>query len=208
MKVNRTILVIVLSVLLPTSLIAGVSYTRSGQTDQIVTSTASPLSLDMKTSESFVTTTTTSAPPSTTTTVAPVPRHLARAGTVEPAGRSVARTPTTARTTTVKSTEGSSDWDKLQSCECSPGWHCNTGNGYYGGLQISKYNWDSYIARGRSYAIAGAESYPSLPHLATREQQIAVAIRIRDGVEGTSDPYLSAQGWRAWPRCSRQKGLR
>jgi len=106
------------------------------------------------------------------------------------------------------SEESGSDWDRLAQCESNGNWSINTGNGYYGGLQISKYNWDSYIARGREYAIANVESYPDYPHLASRNQQIEVAVRIRDGVPGSSNPYLNAQGWGAWPECSRKVGLR
>jgi len=101
-----------------------------------------------------------------------------------------------------------SDWDRLAQCESNGNWSINTGNGYYGGLQISKYNWDSYIARGRGYAISNESAYPEYPHQASRDQQIAVGIRIRDGVAGSSNPYLNAQGWGAWPECSRKVGLR
>lgn len=100
------------------------------------------------------------------------------------------------------------EWDRLAQCESNGNWSINTGNGYYGGLQISKYNWDSYIARGRGYAISNESAYPEYPHQASRDQQIAVGIRIRDGVAGSSNPYLNAQGWGAWPECSRKVGLR
>jgi hypothetical protein len=36
-----------------------------------------------------------------------------------------------------------------------------------------------------------------MPHQASRTQQIAVAERV-----------LAAQGWKAWPACSRKLGLR
>jgi hypothetical protein len=43
----------------------------------------------------------------------------------------------------------------------------------------------------------GGEEFASLPHHASRDQQIVVAERT-----------LDAQGWGAWPSCSRQLGLR
>ena len=58
----------------------------------------------------------------------------------------------------------------------------NTGNGYYGGLQFSASTWRAY---GGSGSASGA----------SREQQIAVAEQV-----------LAAQGWGAWPVCSRKAG--
>jgi hypothetical protein len=58
----------------------------------------------------------------------------------------------------------------------------NTGNGYYGGLQFSPSTW-------RAYGGSGPAAH------ASREEQIAVAERV-----------LAAQGWGAWPVCSRQAG--
>ena len=75
-------------------------------------------------------------------------------------------------------------WDALAECESGGNWSINTGNGYYGGLQISKSTWDGY---------GGPSGYP---HQYSREQQIAVAERIQDG-----------QGWDAWPTCARRLGL-
>ena len=80
-------------------------------------------------------------------------------------------------------------WDRLQSqCEAPGlGWTANTGNGFYGGLQFTRTTWLAY----------GGGAYAPLAHLATREQQIAVAERV-----------LRGQGWAAWPACSRRLGLR
>ena len=75
-------------------------------------------------------------------------------------------------------------WDKLASCESGGNWKINTGNGYYGGLQFNASTWRAYGGEG-------------LPHQASREQQIAVAERT-----------LAAQGWNAWPACSRKMGVR
>ena len=35
-------------------------------------------------------------------------------------------------------------WNRLAQCESGGRWHINTGNGYYGGLQISKPTWNGY----------------------------------------------------------------
>jgi hypothetical protein len=72
-------------------------------------------------------------------------------------------------------------------CESSGRWHINTGNGYYGGLQISASTWRAY--GGRHFAV--------LPSRATKPEQIRIAERIKHG-----------QGWGAWPACSARIGLR
>ena len=78
-------------------------------------------------------------------------------------------------------------WNRLAHCESGGRWHVNTHNGYYGGLQISARTWRAF--KGGRYA--------SLPHRATKREQIRVAERIKRG-----------QGWRAWPSCSARVGLR
>ncbi|GAA1285092.1 transglycosylase family protein [Pseudonocardia aurantiaca] len=77
-----------------------------------------------------------------------------------------------------------SAWDELAQCESGGNWEINTGNGFYGGLQFKPTTWRAFGGSG-------------LPHHASREQQIAVAERT-----------LAAQGWNAWPSCSRKMGLR
>lgn len=78
-------------------------------------------------------------------------------------------------------------WDKLAECESGGDWSTNTGNGYYGGIQFDKSTWDAY----------GGDQYAAYPHLATREQQIAVASKMRD-----------ANGdYGAWPSCAAELGL-
>jgi hypothetical protein len=90
-------------------------------------------------------------------------------------------------------TAGSADaaplraWDRLASCESGGRWHIATGNGYYGGLQFSASTW-----RG-----SGGTRYASSAHRASRVQQIRIAERVK-----------AAQGWGAWPVCSRKVGLR
>ena len=77
-----------------------------------------------------------------------------------------------------------SAWNRLAQCESSGNWQINTGNGYYGGLQFSLRTWRAFGGSG-------------MPHQASKAQQIAVAERT-----------LAAQGWNAWPSCSRRMGLR
>lgn len=72
-------------------------------------------------------------------------------------------------------------WDRIAHCESGGRWHIDTGNGYFGGLQISKSTWDGY----------GGRKFARYPHGATKREQIRVAERIRNG-----------QGWGAWPSCS------
>ena len=75
-------------------------------------------------------------------------------------------------------------WDRLAECESGGDWSIATGNGYYGGLQFSLSTW---------HAVGGA----GYPHENSRAEQIHRA-----------EIVLDAQGWGAWPACSRQLGLR
>jgi resuscitation-promoting factor RpfA len=77
-----------------------------------------------------------------------------------------------------------SAWDKLAQCESGGNWNTNSGNGYFGGIQFNAATWRAYGGQG-------------MPHQASKAQQIAVAERT-----------LAAQGWNAWPACSRKMGLR
>ncbi len=79
------------------------------------------------------------------------------------------------------------EWDQVASCESGGNWAINTGNGYQGGLQFAPSTWTGH---------GGGEFAPAA-HLATKEEQIAVAERVLEG-----------QGWGAWPACSRKLGLR
>ncbi|GAA4536189.1 transglycosylase family protein [Amycolatopsis samaneae] len=67
-------------------------------------------------------------------------------------------------------------WDRIAQCESTGNWSINTGNGYYGGLQFDKQTWDAY----------GGGQYAAYPHQASREQQIAVAEKVRDARGGYS----------------------
>jgi hypothetical protein len=83
--------------------------------------------------------------------------------------------------------DGVSVWDALAVCESGGNWGANTGNGYVGGLQFLPQTWAAH----------GGSAVASSPHLASREQQIAIAERV-----------LDSQGWQAWPACSALLGLR
>ncbi|GAB3487165.1 transglycosylase family protein [Amycolatopsis cihanbeyliensis] len=82
---------------------------------------------------------------------------------------------------------GGAVWDRLAECESGGNWSINTGNSYYGGLQFNKGTWDAY----------GGSQYAAYPHQASREQQIAIATKLRD----------DRGGYGAWPKCSRELGL-
>jgi uncharacterized protein YabE (DUF348 family) len=76
-------------------------------------------------------------------------------------------------------------WDQLAQCESGGNWSINTGNGYYGGLQFNLGTWQAY----------GGTGYP---HENSREQQIAVATRLRDANGGS---------YGSWPSCAASLGL-
>ncbi|MET0756846.1 MAG: transglycosylase family protein, partial [Mycobacterium sp.] len=72
------------------------------------------------------------------------------------------------------------EWDRVASCESGGNWAINTGNGYQGGLQFAPSTWSGH----------GGGEYAPAAHLATKEEQIAVAERV-----------LASQGKGAWPVC-------
>jgi resuscitation-promoting factor RpfB len=78
-------------------------------------------------------------------------------------------------------------WDGLASCEASGNWATNTGNGFYGGVQLDQDTWEGN----------GGLRYAPRADLATREEQIAIA-----------EVTLARQGWGAWPVCSARLGSR
>ncbi|MCE7081411.1 transglycosylase family protein [Streptomyces sp. ST2-7A] len=77
-------------------------------------------------------------------------------------------------------------WDRVALCESDGQWTADTGNGYYGGLQLPLKLWIEY----------GGEEFADTPDLASRGQQIAVAERI-----------LADQGPGAFPDCAHSGGL-
>jgi len=70
------------------------------------------------------------------------------------------------------------NWEAIAKCESGGNWAADTGNGAYGGLQISAATWD-------------ANGGVGLPSQATPQQQIAVAKRI-----------MADEGPEAWPTCA------
>ncbi|WHT19987.1 transglycosylase family protein [Crossiella sp. CA-258035] len=78
------------------------------------------------------------------------------------------------------------NWDALAKCESGNRWNVNTGNGFYGGLQFDRGTWLSN----------GGGQYAPYAHLATREQQIAVAERL-----------YSARKLTPWPQCGKKAGV-
>ncbi|MFH9423772.1 transglycosylase family protein [Streptomyces sp. NPDC017529] len=78
-------------------------------------------------------------------------------------------------------------WDRVAQCESGGVWSANSGNGFYGGLQLTQEMWDGN----------GGSSYASRPDLASRSQQIAVA-----------ESILAARGPDVWPSCAVNAGLR
>ncbi|OZM70542.1 transglycosylase [Amycolatopsis antarctica] len=103
-------------------------------------------------------------------------RHIARvavAGMAVGAPLAIAATPAQAEGT---------NWDAIAQCESGNNWSTNTGNGYSGGLQFSPSTWKAYGGQGSA-------------HNASRDEQIAVAERVKQG-----------QGIGAWPVCGKKAG--
>lgn len=77
-------------------------------------------------------------------------------------------------------------WDSVAECESGGSWSADTGNGRFGGLQLTQEDWEKY----------GGLDYASSADLASRSQQIAVAQKI-----------LQDQGVGAWRTCGLLHGL-
>ena len=116
-----------------------------------------------------------------------VRREQVRAGSMTPPEPRIVRLGTNDDIPRAPAVSDGSVWDRLAQCESTGNWSINTGNGYYGGLQFDAGTWRAY----------GGSAYASLPHQASREEQIAVASRVRD----------DRGGYGAWPACSRRLGL-
>jgi hypothetical protein len=78
-------------------------------------------------------------------------------------------------------------WDDLAKCESSGNWHIDSGNSFYGGLQFWQPTWRLF----------GGTKYARRADLASPQHQIDIA-----------EAVLRAQGWSAWPVCSRHIGMR
>lgn len=96
--------------------------------------------------------------------------------------------PSSVSTSTVKATnpplvapEVVTKWERVAWCETHSNWKFEGAN-YDGGLGISRTNWNYY--KGTDFAPA--------PHLATREEQILVAIRINGDYVPDQDGTCSA----------------
>jgi hypothetical protein len=77
-------------------------------------------------------------------------------------------------------------WDRVAECESGGSWSANSGNGYYGGLQLSQENWEKY----------GGLAYAPSADQASRSQQIAIGEKVLDD-----------QGLAVWPTCGTLSGL-
>ncbi|MBG0854720.1 LysM peptidoglycan-binding domain-containing protein [Streptomyces spinoverrucosus] len=77
-------------------------------------------------------------------------------------------------------------WDRVAECETGGSWSADTGNGYFGGLQLSQEDWEKY----------GGLTYAASADRASRSQQIAVAEKV-----------LANQGVGAWATCGPLVGL-
>ncbi|MGH3969709.1 MAG: transglycosylase family protein [Mycobacterium sp.] len=74
------------------------------------------------------------------------------------------------------------NWEAIAQCESGGNWAANTGNGDYGGLQITEATWEAN----------GGIGFPSQ---ASPAAQVAVANRI-----------MATQGPGAWPTCASRGG--
>jgi LysM repeat protein len=77
-------------------------------------------------------------------------------------------------------------WNAVALCESGGVWSSNTGNGFYGGLQIVQESWDAY----------GGKEFAQRPDLASQNEQISVA-----------ETMLDELGPDAWPTCADSSGL-
>jgi resuscitation-promoting factor RpfA len=77
-------------------------------------------------------------------------------------------------------------WDAVAECESGGSWSANSGNGHYGGLQMTQETWEDH----------GGLDYAPSADQASRSQQIAVAEKI-----------LADQGTSAWATCGLVAGL-
>jgi uncharacterized protein YabE (DUF348 family) len=117
-----------------------------------------------------------------------VRRQQIGAGAMSAAVPRVVRVGTNDDVPSAPAVDDGSVWDRLAKCEATGNWGISTGNGYYGGLQFDAGTWRAF----------GGGTYASLPSQASREEQIAVAEKVRDSRGG---------GYGAWPACSRKLGL-
>ncbi|MEU5701967.1 transglycosylase family protein [Streptomyces aurantiacus] len=77
-------------------------------------------------------------------------------------------------------------WDAVAECESGGSWSADSGNGRFGGLQMTQETWEGY----------GGLDYAPSADQASRSQQIAVAEKV-----------LADQGTSAWVTCGLVSGL-
>jgi len=77
-------------------------------------------------------------------------------------------------------------WDRVAECESGGSWSANSGNGFYGGLQLTQADWEAY----------GGLTYAPSADQASRSQQIAVA-----------ESVLADRGAGVWDACALLSGL-
>ncbi|TPQ17119.1 transglycosylase family protein [Streptomyces sporangiiformans] len=77
-------------------------------------------------------------------------------------------------------------WDAIADCESGGSWSADTGNGRYGGLQMTQETWEQY----------GGLDYAASADQASRSQQIAVAEKV-----------VADKGTSAWATCGLVAGL-
>ena len=75
---------------------------------------------------------------------------------------------------------------RIAECESGGNWSSTVGS-FDGGIQFQDSTWDAY----------GGEQYAPTADQATREQQIAIATKVRD----------ARGGYSAWPGCAKKLGL-
>lgn len=122
------------------------------------------------------TTSTTTTPPTTLPTTVTTPTSAVS---------------TSAPTEVGKAVPTDQDFERLRACECPTGskgapWHCNTGNGYEGGLQFDNPTWLGY----------GGGEFADHAYDATIAEQIEVGLRL-----------WYDRGWQPWPTCAATAGL-
>lgn len=122
--------------------------------------------------------------------VSPIPPTITTTTTIPPT-TTTTNPPTTAPPVTAAVNHSGSgqlgdpyfigSWHALADCECGGNWGCNTGNGYYGGLQFALSSWQ----------MVGGAGYP---HQASVDEQIKRGIML----------YEMMGGWQPWPHCTRE----
>ena len=82
-----------------------------------------------------------------------------------------------------------SAWNRLAHCESSGRWHVNTGNGYFGGLQISSSTWRAHGGGQFASAAEPRVEVPADPH--RRADQACPGLARLAGLLGAPRPALT-----------------